>query len=245
LRNDAARRILARRGVHMIEEPKRLRIARDLRRPTDIQIAAFAAMPTGFVADAMWGVGAMAASVAPLPGLPGRVHGPALTAGNPPGDLLATLAAVNHARPGDIVVAEAQGFLGCAAAGDRVMGMLANRGAAGFVTDGPLRDLEGLQAVGLPVWGQGLTPNSPVAGGPGTLGLPVMVGGIRVETGDMIVADSDGVVVVPFADLDAVIARLSVVAAAEHALDAEVAAGRAEVDRITRMIEDGDEIAWV
>ncbi|TFL17975.1 RraA family protein [Jannaschia formosa] len=229
----------------MIEEPKRLRIARDLRRPTDAQIAAFADMPTGFVADAMWGIGAMGGGIAPLPGLPYRVHGPALTAGNRPGDLLATLAAIHFVRLGDVVVAEAQGFLGCAAAGDRAMGMLANRGAAGFVTDGPLRDLDGLQLVGLPVWGRGLSPNSPVARGPGTVGLPVTVGGVRVGTGDMIVADRDGVVVVPFADLDPVIGRLKLVAAAELALDAEVAAGRAEIDLVSRLIAEGDEVEWV
>lgn len=229
----------------MIEEPKRLRIARDLRRPTDTQVAALTGRPTGFVADAMWGVGAMAAGIAPLPGLPDRVCGPALTAGNRPGDLLGTLAAIHHAWDGCVLVAEAQGFAGCAAAGDRVMGMLRNRGAAGFVTDGPLRDLDGIEAVGLPVWGRGLTPNSPVARGPGTVGLPVSVGGLRVETGDVVVADRDGVVVVPFGSLDAVIAALDGVAEAERALDAEVAGGLAEIGSIAEVLESGEDVEWV
>ncbi|GIT92533.1 methyltransferase [Jannaschia pagri] len=229
----------------MIEEPKRLRIARDLRRPTEAQITALSGMPTGFVLDAMLGAGAMAAAIKPLPGLPQAVCGPALTAGNQPGDLLATLAAIHFARPGDVVVAEAQGHQGCAAAGDRVMGMLKNRGAAGYVTDGPMRDLAGLQQVGLPVWCTGLTPGSPVARGPGTLGLPVLVGGQRVETGDVIVADSDGVVVVPFANLDAVIATVARVAEAEHALDAEVADGLAEIGFISHMLDNGEDVEWV
>ncbi|MGB3556748.1 MAG: RraA family protein, partial [Jannaschia sp.] len=79
----------------MIEEPKRLRIARDLRRPTAAQVAAFADMPTGFVLDAMLGAGAMSADISPCPGLPDRVVGPALPAGNQPGDILATLAAIH------------------------------------------------------------------------------------------------------------------------------------------------------
>ncbi|PWJ10907.1 RraA family protein [Jannaschia seohaensis] len=229
----------------MIEEPKRLRIARSPRRPTEAHIAAFAGIPTGFVVDAMWGSGAMDASIAPLPGLPDRVHGPAMTAGNRPGDLLATLGAIHLAQPGDVIVAEAQGYMGCAAAGDRVMGILKNRGGVGLVTDGPMRDLDGLQSVGLPVWCRGLTPNSPVARGPGTVGLPVIVGGIPVEAGDMIVADRDGVVVVPFARIDETIAALARVAEAERALDAEVAEGRDQVGLIGEMLERGDEVEWV
>lgn len=229
----------------MIEEPKRLRIARDLPRPNDAQIAALAEMPTGFVLDAMMGAGAMHSRIKPLPGTPHRICGPALTAGNQPGDLLATLAAVHFVRPGDVVVAEAQGHQGCAAAGDRVLGFFRNAGAAGFVTDGPMRDLDGVEQVGLPAFCTGLTPASPVARGPGTLGLPVLVGGQRVATGDMIVGDRDGVVVVPLELLDHVIAAVGKVAEAEHALDAEVEGGLAEVGLITAMLEADDEIDWV
>jgi len=237
----------------MIEEPKPLRIARDLgpegasdwRRPTEAQIAAFRDQPTGFVLDAMMGMGAMSAAIKPCPGLSDRLCGPALPAGNRPGDLLATLASIHMARPGDIIVAAFEGYQGCAAAGDRVMGMLKNRGAAGFVTDGPLRDLAGLQGVGLPAFCTGLTPGSPVAKGPGTVGLPVSCGGQRVETGDMIVGDSDGIVVVPFEQIDRVIAALRDVAQAELALDAQVADGLAEIGLITAMIESGEEIDWV
>ncbi len=229
----------------MIEEPARLRIARNLRRPEPAQVAALAGFPTGFVLDAMYGAGAMSDDIAPLPGLPQKACGPALVAGNQPGDLLATLAAIHFAQEGDVIVAEAQGHRGCAAAGDRVMGMLKNRGAAGFVTDGPLRDLDGLEAVGLACWCTGLTPNSPVARGPGTVGLPVQVGGQRVGQGDVIVADRDGVVVVPFAMIGAVIAAAGVVAQAEAALDAEVVAGRASTDAIAEMLESGDGVEWV
>ena len=229
----------------MIEEPKRLRIAREMPRPTDAQIDALRDMPTGFVVDAMMGAGAMSPEIKPLPGLPDRICGPALTAGNQPGDLLATLAAVHFVRPGDVVVAEAQGHRGCAAAGDRGAGFLRNRGAVGFVTDGAMRDLTGLERVGLPCFCTGLTPNSPVARGPGTLGLPVNVGGQRVGTGDMILGDRDGVVVVPLAMIDAVIAAAGKVAEAEYALDAEVEAGLKDVGLIAEMLESGEEIGWV
>lgn len=211
----------------MIEEPRALTIRRPSRRPSQAQIDAFRGVPTGIVVDAMDGRGAMAAAIAPLgPGAPAQMCGPALTADNGPGDVLATFGALALARPGDVLVAGFGGHQSCAAAGDRIMGMLRNAGGAGFVTDGPMRDLAGIAAVGLPVWCTGLNPGSPFASGPGRVGLPVQVGGQMVDAGDMIVGDADGVVVVPWAEIDAVAARLPRIQELEAALDAEVAAGR-------------------
>ena len=229
----------------MIEEPAALRIARDRPMPDPTLVAALAPHPTGFVLDAMLGAGAMDAAVKPLPGLPHRLCGPALTVGNRAGDILATLAALELVEAGQVVVAAFEGHRACAAAGDRALGMLRNAGAAGFVTDGPLRDLDGLAAVGLPAFCTGLTPGSPVARGPGTVGLPVVVGGVSVATGDVIVGDRDGVVVVPRAQLPKVVRAVERVAAAESALDAEVAEGRRSVDPIRRMVETGDGVEWV
>lgn len=211
----------------MIEEPPLLRIARaeNRNRPSEAQIAAFRDVPTGFVTDAMEGSGAMEADIKPLPGLPFRVAGPALTCYSGPEDVLGVHAALSEIRPGDVVVNAVGGWRGCAAVGDSVCGMAKNAGAAGLVTDGMARDLEGILAVGLPLFCAGITPNSPFGKGPGTVGLPVMVGGRPVESGDMIVGDRDGVVVVPFARIDAVIARLEQIRAAETEREAQVAAG--------------------
>ncbi|WP_417720903.1 RraA family protein [Salipiger sp.] len=225
----------------MIEEPPLLTVTKDRRRPTEAQIAAFRGVPTGFVCDAMDGSGALDAAISPIGD--GRdidcvVAGPALTADNRPSDLLATLAALHYITPGDVLVGGASGHQGCAAAGDRVMGMLKNRGGAGFVTDGPLRDYAGIVKVGLPAWCTGLTPNSPFAKGPGSVGGEVTLGGRLVRTGDMIVADRDGVVVVPFERIDAVIARLAHVSELEHALDADVEKGFCDPLEITEMIAD-------
>ena len=212
----------------MIEEPPKIRVKRPDRRPSAAQIAAFQGVPTGFVVDAMDGAGVLSARIQPLGG--GRdldcvAAGPALTADNGPGDMLATFASLAFVEPGDLLVATYDGYQGCASAGDRLMGMLKNTGAAGLVTDGPMRDYAGIVEVGLPAWCTGLTPGSPFTSGPGTVGAAIVVGGVAVETGDMVVADRDGVVVVPFERLDAVIARLESVRALEAALDAEVARG--------------------
>lgn len=212
----------------MIEEPPILTIKRAARRPGAAQIAAFQGVPTGFVVDALYGAGALSSDIQPIGA--GRdlrcvAAGPALTADCGPADILATLASLKFIRPGDIVVAAFAGHQGCAAAGDRLVGMMKNNGAAGFVTDGPMRDYDGVVGVGLPVWCTGLTPASPFAKGPGAVGQAIQIGGREVETGDMIVADRDGVVVVPFEKIDEVIVMLAQVKELETALDAEVAEG--------------------
>lgn len=209
----------------MIEPPTELTVREDWPRPTADQIAAFQNVPASIVSDAMNGRGALSAAIGPVlsaPDIPKQVAGPALTADNGPGNVLATLGALAYARPGDVLVASVSGFAEMAALGDRVAGMLANSGGVGLVTDGPVRDAAGLEQVGLPVWATGLTPATPHSNGPGRIGLPVAMAGQTIAPGDMIVADRDGVVVVPLAELDAVIATIAKVQQLETALDAEV-----------------------
>ena len=211
----------------MIEEPPVLKIKKTRNRPSEAQIDAFRSVPTGFVVDAMYGRGALVSDIYPIAGLTDTASyaGPALTADNGPADILATLAALHYLQPGDILVAAFDGHQGCAAAGDRLCGMIRNAGGIGLVTDGPVRDLAGLRQAGLPLWATGLTPNSPFSSGPGVVGFPVQIGGQQVSSGDMIVADSDGVVVVPFAQIDQVIDRLQTVMRLETERDRQVADG--------------------
>ncbi|MEP3045510.1 MAG: RraA family protein [Roseibium sp.] len=212
----------------MIEAPPVMTIKATMRRPSETQIAAFQSVPTGFVVDALLGGGALSTSIQPIGG--GRdlrcvAAGPALTADCGPADVLASFAALKFIQPGDIVVSAFAAHTGCAAAGDRLVGMMKNCGAAGFVTDGPARDYDGIIPVGLPVWCTGLTPASPHMSGPGSVGFPVQIGGQEIETGDMIVADRDGVVVVPYERLDEVIETLKHITSLEKSLDADVAGG--------------------
>ncbi len=229
----------------MIEEPKALTICQDYPRPTQRQIDAFADVPTGFLCDAMGGQGALGPQVTPvdLTGrLPIHAHGPALVADNGPAEILATMGALHIAQAGDVIVAAMHGHTGCAAAGDRFCGMMRNKGVAGFVTDGPMRDHAGILDAGLPAWCTGLSPNSPYSNGPGRVGFGAVVAGRHIESGDMIVADRDGVVVVPFAQIDAVIAQLDAIKVLENQLDAKVQGGFCEMTRIALMLEDGTAI---
>lgn len=228
----------------MIEEPPKLTVVENRRRPTAAQISAFQGVSTGFVVDAMEGRGSVSSEIAPVWRGAGAVAGPALTADNGPADILATLAALAFLQDGDVLVVGTGGHRGCSASGDQVSGMAKNAGAAAIVVDGPMRDGPGIAAVGLPAWSVGLNPGSPFTTGPGTVGGSTRVCGMPVDTGDMIVADGDGVVVVPFAEIDRTIAALAAVAAAEAALEAEVAAGRKLPDAIQALLE-GPETRYI
>ncbi|WP_323771291.1 RraA family protein [Antarctobacter sp.] len=229
----------------MIEEPPKLTLVKGAPRPTADQIAAFQGVETAFLCDAMGGLGAMDTNISPLGfgrDLACVAAGPALVADSGPGDIIATLAAVNLLTPGDVLVHAGHGYQGGATIGDQLSGMLKNAGAAGFVTDGPMRDYEGIVAAGLPSWCTGLNPNSPCVSGPGTLGGSANVGGRHVATGDMIVADRNGVVVIPFAQIDTVIAKLKDVTRLEAELEIKVKDGFCSPMDIEAMLADGSAV---
>ena len=229
----------------MIEDPAKLTIRRSFQRPTASQVAAFRDAPTGFVCDAMDGRGALDTSVGPIGGggrLPPHAVGVALVADNGPEEILATMGALHVMEKGDMIVAAVRGCRTCSAAGDIFMGMFRNKGAAGFVTDGAMRDYDAIAEVGLPAWCDGLNPNSPYAHGPGRVGFGASVGGQTINTGDIIVADVNGVVVVPFARIDAVIARMARIRDLEDAMEAKVRAGAADTSAIAAMLADGSAV---
>jgi 4-hydroxy-4-methyl-2-oxoglutarate aldolase len=194
-------------------------------RPTGAQLAELNGTPTGFIIDALGGRGAVAPDIKPVITEQASFCGVAVTCHVGPADNLAVFAALPLLQAGDVIVAAADGYRETAVVGDLVLGMARNLGAVAFVTDGCVRDIPGIREVGLPCFSAGVTPASPVKNGPGTVNLPVVVGGLRVEAGDVVIGDSDGVVVVPFVRIDAVIKRLSTIRAAEAALVARVKGG--------------------
>jgi 4-hydroxy-4-methyl-2-oxoglutarate aldolase len=220
----------------LIKDPPLLTIRADFPRPTPAQLSALGTVPTGYAVDVMEGRGALDHRIKPLEPMSKPMIGVAVTCHCGPADNLALFAALASARPGDILVAATDSFTATAIVGDLFMGMARNRGVAGLVTDGMVRDLVGILGVGLPVYCAGLTPNSPVRNGPGTVGLPVVLGGASVNSGDVLVGDDDGVVVIPLAQLDQVIAKLADVRAAEAALEAKVKAGLEIPDFITAIL---------
>jgi 4-hydroxy-4-methyl-2-oxoglutarate aldolase len=188
-------------------------------------VQALRGTPTGFVVDAMGGSGALDYRLRPAIAEQYAFCGVALTCHTGPADNLALVHALAAVRPDDVIVAAAEGHTGCAVTGDLLLGMARNAGAVGFVTDGCVRDLVGLRHVGLPAWARGVTPNSPHRSGPGTVGFPVTIAGHPVCSGDLILADLDGVVVVPQARIAQVLARLPAIREAEARADESVRRG--------------------
>lgn len=194
-------------------------------RPAAPLVDALRGTPTGFIVDALGGSGALDYRIKPAIADQAVCCGVALTCDAGPADNLALLAALERVQPGDILVAATGNYTGCAVTGDLVLGMARNCGATGFVTDGCVRDLPGIRMVGLPCYCIGVTPNSPARSGPGTVGFPVTIAGHPVASGDVIVADQDGAVVVPQARLAEVIARLAAIRKAEGEMDQAVRDG--------------------
>ena len=220
----------------MIDDPPLLTIRRRIDRPERAVLEAFAGTPTGFIVDAMAGRGALDSRIKPLPGTPNRFVGTALTCLNGPADNLALAAAVSLCAPGDVLVAATDGFSGCSVVGDLLLGIAKNRGALGFVTDGVVRDVTDIQALGFPTFAAGVSPNSPARNGPGTVGLPVVCGGVPVTAGDIVVGDPDGVVIVPRVETGAVLAQLAIVRANEARMLKAVQGGLKEPGFMTAIL---------
>ncbi len=126
-----------------------------------------------------------------------RLVGPALTARLGYNDNAAFWRAIRAARPGQVLVADAKALRYNAVAGDFVIGMAKVMGIAGIVVDGSVRDIEGIRAVGLPLFCRGTTVTKPSQGDLGEVDTVISCGGVPVAPGDWIVADADGVTVIP------------------------------------------------
>jgi 4-hydroxy-4-methyl-2-oxoglutarate aldolase len=149
---------------------------------------------------------------------------------------LAVGAALSLIRAGDVIVAATDASSALAVIGRRIAGMARNRGEVAIMTDGLVRDTPGIRATGLPVFCRGVTPNSAFATGPGTVGQPTVVGGVAVQSGDIVVGDADGVVIVPLGRIDEVLIRLEAVRAREADLAAKLAAGLGVPRRVTELL---------
>lgn len=199
-------------------------IRRDFPRPAMELVDGFRGVPTGFVVDALGRRGALGHLIRPIHE-GGPFVGPALTCWTIPRDNLTPYVALSVAKPGDVLVATNGGATDASILGDLLLGMARNRGIAAAVTDGLVRDVAGIEEVGIPVHAAGLSPNSPFKNGPGEIGLPVAIGGVAVAPGDIIVGDRDGVVVVPLPRAREVLDTLAAIEKKEADMETAVKGG--------------------
>jgi 4-hydroxy-4-methyl-2-oxoglutarate aldolase len=223
----------------MIDDPPLIRLRRSVPRPTVGQLDRLRGTPTGYIVDALHGRGSLGVDVKPVVPEQAAVCGVALTCHAGPADNLVVLAALPLIQASDVLVVATDGYRETAVVGDLVLGMARNCGAAAFVTDGCVRDVPGIRDVGLPCFAAGVVPDSPVRNGPGTINLPVVLSGRTVQAGDIVIGDTEGVVVTPFDLIDDVIRQLEGIRAAEAALMARVAEGLGVPECVEALYRDG------
>ncbi len=165
-----------------------------------------ARIPTAVLSDALGRLGTMAAAIKPMsPGM--RLTGVAHTVRCFPGDYLTLLKALAEAREGEVLVVDGGGVLEAALLG-KLMAIEARRkGLRGFVIDGAVRDLRGLEEVGVPVFARAATPRVGTAEHLQETQVPIICGGAPVQPGDIVQGDEDGVVVFGAKRLRTVVSR--------------------------------------
>jgi regulator of RNase E activity RraA len=188
-------------------------------------LSRLAQLPTANVADAMDRLGVLDSRIKPV-WAGATVVGPAYTVWTRAGDNKVVHEALGLAQPGDVIVVNGQGDESRALIGELMTERAKASGIAGFVIDGAVRDAKTIGAIGLPVFARAVTPAGPYKYGPGHLGRTVAVGGVAVAPGDVVVADADGVIIVPRAEAMQILAAAEAKHADEAARRNEIKAGR-------------------
>lgn len=190
-------------------------------RPSAETLARFAEHSTANLGDGLERLDIVDAGIVPIwPG--SRIVGSALTVLTTAGDNKAVIEALDHIQPGDVVIINAGGYDGRAILGDNLAQRFDLFGATGAIVDGCVRDRDIIESLRFPVFARGLTPAGPYKNGPGRIGVPVALGGVVVSPGDIVVADSDGVIVIPPSRVEAALAGADAIVALEAEKDAEV-----------------------
>jgi RraA family protein len=201
-------------------------------------VEAFRAIPVANVSDSMHRMSAGGARLRPMH-KGGRMAGPAFTVKTRPGDNIMVHKALDLAEPGDVLVVDAGGDLTNAIIGEIMSGYARQRGLAGMVINGAIRDADELRASAFPVYAAGVTHRGPYKDGPGEINVPVAIDGMVIEPGDLVLGDGDGLLCVPYDATAAVYQAASEKRKAEERDIAASASGtldRAWVDAMLRKL---------
>ncbi len=171
-------------------------VVRRIERPDSEVVAGLSDAGVATVHEAMGRVRCLEPAIGPIQqGV--RVAGAAVTVLCPPGDNLMVHAAVEVCKPGDIVVIATLSRSTDGMCGELLVTSLQSRGVAGLVCDAGIRDAAEIRNLGFPVWSRAISPQGTVKASAGSVNVPVVCGGVLVDPGDVVVADDDGVVIVP------------------------------------------------
>lgn len=162
--------------------------------------------------------------------------GPALTVKVRPGDNLMIHKAIELAQPGDVIVIDGSGDLTQALIGGLMRTSAQTKKIAGFVVNGAVRDLNEWAEGGISCWAVGNTLRGPSKDGPGEVNTTISCAGMIVAPGDLIVADADGVIVIPQDQLDTVLPRVQQHAQREEKIRASNQSGTADPERFNSIL---------
>ena len=207
-------------------------------RPAARLLEAFAALPTSNISDNMLRHYGSGARLRPYH-RGGVLIGSAFTVKTRAGDNLLTHKAIDLAAPGDVILVDAGGGLDQAIIGEIMSSHARSRGIAGMVIDGAIRDADAIGASDFPVYACGVTHRGPYKDGPGEINVTVSIAGMVVNPGDLIVGDADGIVAIPQAEAERILALTVAQNQNETATLASIAAGK-PIDRswVDKMLRD-------
>ena len=187
-------------------------------------VARFRELPVANVSDSMSRMTAGGPRLRPMHA-GGVLAGPALTVKTRPGDNLMVHKAIGLAEPGDVLVVDAGGDLTNAIIGELMIAQMVKRGLGGIVINGAIRDSAAIRAGAYPVFAAGVTHRGPYKDGPGEIKVPVAIDSMVVAPGDLVVGDDDGLLCVPYDQVEQVHAAAAAKHAAEEKQMAAIEAG--------------------
>jgi RraA family protein len=207
------------------------------KRPDPRLVAELGKMVTPHLSDSMERLYAGGHQLRPMH-KEGRLVGPAFTVRTAAGDNLLVHKALDTAQKGDVIVVDAGGWLDNAIIGELMMSRARQRGVAGIVIWGAIRDSTEIGAGSYPVYAAGVTHRGPYKNGPGEINVPVVIGGMPVNPGDIIVGDADGLVAVPQEQAERVLASAKSILEKETASMKQILAGTVDRSWVDKALKE-------
>jgi len=159
-----------------------------------------------------------------------RVAGTAVTVSNHPGDNLMIHAAVEMCQAGDILVVTTTAPSSHGMFGDLLASSLMARDVRGLVIDAGVRDTADLRAMGFAVWSRWVSCQGTEKATPGSVNVPIVIGGVTIKPGDVVVADDDGVVIVAGSEVEWALERAAIRLEREEATRLQLEGGELGLD---------------